>query len=102
MIERLIKQIEENYRELTEQLADPETIADRARYATLSRNHRELETAHELAVEYRHAESDAAGAQELLQGGDGELSSDERSELQEMVNSARERMEQLEEELRLA
>jgi peptide chain release factor 1 len=102
MIERLIEQIEENYRELTEQLSDPETIADRARYASLSRSHRELEAAHELAVEYRRAESDAAGAQELLQGGDGEVAGDERAELQEMVNSARARMEELEESLRLA
>jgi peptide chain release factor 1 len=102
MIERLIEQIEENYRELTEQLADPETIADRGRYAELSRSHRELEAAHELAVEYRLAESDAAGAQELLQGGDGELSSAERAELQEIVASARTRMEQLEQDLRMA
>ena len=102
MIERLIEQIEQRYQELTEQLADPETIADRERYTGLARSHRELEQAHRLAEEYRRAESDAAGAEELLNGADGELDPDEREELQEMVSTARQRMEELEEELRLA
>jgi peptide chain release factor 1 len=102
MIQRLIEQIEQRYRELTEQLADPATIADRERYTSLARSHRELEEAHRLAEEYRHAESDASGAEELLEGGDGELDAGERAELQELVGSARRRMEQLEEDLRLA
>jgi peptide chain release factor 1 len=102
MIERLIEQIEQRYRELTEQLADPEMIADRVRYTGIARGHRELEDAHRLAEEYRRAKSDAAGAEELLQGGDGELDSGERGELQEMVTTARARMQELEEDLRLA
>src|SRR4029453_15936374 len=84
MIEKLIQQIEQRYQELTEQLADPETIADRARYTSLARSHSELEQAHKLAEEYRRAESDAAGAEELLQSGNGELDASERSELQEI------------------
>jgi peptide chain release factor 1 len=102
VIERLVEQIEQRYRELTEQLADPDTIADRERYAALARSHRELESAHRLVEEYRRAESDAAGAEELLRGGDGELDAAERAELQEMVTSSRQRMEELEEDLRLA
>jgi peptide chain release factor 1 len=102
LIGRLIQQIEERYRELTEQLADPETIADRARYTGLARSHRELEQAHRLVEEYRRAESDATGAEELLQGGDGELDQAERAELQALVSAARERMDELEEDLRLA
>jgi peptide chain release factor 1 len=102
MIERLIEQIEQRYDELTEQLADPDVIGDRERYAALARNHRELAEAHRLAEEYRRAQSDATGAEEMLDGGDGGLSGADRAELQEMVASARERMEQLEEELRLA
>src|SRR5436309_9045425 len=102
MVERLIEQIEERYRELTEQLADPEMIADRERYTAVARSHRELEEAHRLAEEYRHAESDASGAEELLGGGDGELDQSERAELQQIVSSARSRMSQLEEDLRLA
>jgi len=102
VIERLIEQIEERYRELTEQLADPDTIGDRDRYAVLARSHRELEDAHRLAEEYRRAESDAAGAEELLQGGDGQLDPEERAELQELVASARNRMQELADDLRLA
>jgi peptide chain release factor 1 len=102
VIERLIEQVEQRYHDLTEQLADPETHADRARSVSLARTHRELEDAHRLAVEYRKAESDAIGAEELLNGGDGELDADDRSELQELVASARSRMEELEQELRLA
>jgi peptide chain release factor 1 len=102
MIERLIEQIEQRYRELTEQLADPETLADRARYTGVARSHSELEQAHRLAEEYRRAASDAAGAEELLQGGNGELDTEERSELQQMISAARARMQELEEDLRLA
>jgi peptide chain release factor 1 len=102
MIERLIEQIEQRYRELTRQLADPEMIADRGRYTVLARSHRELEQAHRLAEEYRRAESDAAGAEELLQGSDGELDAREREELQQIVASARARMDELEQDLRLA
>jgi peptide chain release factor 1 len=102
LIGRLIEQIEERYRELTEQLADPETIADRARYTGLARSHRELQEAHRLVEEYRRAESDAAGAEELLRGGDGELDQAERAELQALVATAHDRMEELEEDLRLA
>jgi peptide chain release factor 1 len=102
MIERLVDQIEERYRALTEQLSDPETIADRERYTALSRNHSELEEAHRLAEEYRRAKSDLMGAEELLEGGDGELDPDERRELQELVASARTQIEEVGESLRLA
>jgi peptide chain release factor 1 len=102
MIERLIQQIEQRYGELTEQLADPATLADRERYGALARSHRDLEDVHRLAEEYRKAESDAAGAEELLEGSDGDLDADERSELQEIVATARERMEELGDELRIA
>jgi peptide chain release factor 1 len=102
MIERLIEQIEQRYSELTEQLSDPEVIGDRERYTPLARRHRELEEAHRLAEEYRRAQSDATGAEEMLDGGDGELSAADRAELQAMVTTARERMDQLEEDLRLA
>jgi peptide chain release factor 1 len=102
VIERLIEQIEQRYAELTGQLADPEVMADRSRYTEVARGHRELSTAHGLAQEYRRAESDAAGAEELLEGGDGSLGAADRREFQEELSTARTRMEQLAEELRLA
>jgi peptide chain release factor 1 len=102
VIERLIEQIEQRYGELTEQLADPVVLADRARYTEVARGHRELSTAHGLAQEYRRAESDAAGAEELLTAADGGLDATERRELQEMVSTSRAQMEELAERLRLA
>jgi peptide chain release factor 1 len=101
VIERLIEQIEQRYGELTEQLSDPTVMADRARYTELARSHRELSAAHALAEEYRRAESDAAGAEELLEGTDGSLDAADRREFQEELTTARARMEQLAEQLRL-
>ena len=98
MIERLVEQVEQRYNDLTEQLSDPDTIADRERYAGLARNHRELADAHRLVEEYRRAESDAAGAAELLD----DAGADDRAELEEIVSSSRRRMEELSDELRLA
>jgi peptide chain release factor 1 len=101
VIERLIEQIEQRYHELTEQLADPTVMADRSRHTGLARSHRELSAAHALAEEYRRAESDAAGAEELLEGTDGGLDAADRREFQEELTTARARMEQLAEQLRL-
>jgi peptide chain release factor 1 len=94
VIERLVEQVEERYRELEQQLADPATMADRSRYADVARSHRELGHAHELARQYRIAESNAAGAQELLDEGE--------KEFQEELVSARAQMEEVAEKLRLA
>jgi len=102
MIDRLVEQIEQRYRELTEQLSDPDVIADRERYTPLARDHSDLEQAHRLAEEYRRASSDADAAEELLLGGDGELGTDDREEMQEILNSARHRMEELAEDIRMA
>ncbi len=96
MIEGLVEQIETRFAELGEQLTDPEVIADRERYAEVGRGYRQLEPAAELAAQWRRAQDDAAGAQELLsEDGDD-------PEPRELLASARERIEQLEEEIRVA
>jgi peptide chain release factor 1 len=96
MIEDLVKQIESRFAELGEQMTDPEVISDRARYAQVGRDYSQLEPAAKLAAEWRRACDDAAGAQELLaEDGDD-------PELRELLGSARERIDQLEEEIRLA
>jgi peptide chain release factor 1 len=100
--ERLIEQIEQRYGELTEQLADPETLADRSRYAEVARSHRELEEAHQLVERYRRAESDASDAEEIVGTDDGDLDPAERKEYQDMLARARAEMDQLAEELRFA
>src|SRR5947209_14332851 len=96
MIEELVKQIESRFAELGEQLTDPEVISDRARYAEVGRAYRQLEPAAKLAAEWRRAESDAAGAEELIE----ELG--EESGMRPELDAARERIEQLEEEIRFA
>jgi peptide chain release factor 1 len=96
MIEDLIEQIEARFAELGEQMTDPEVIGDRHRYAEVGRAYRQLEPAAKLAREWRRAGDDAAGAEELL-AEDGE-----DPELRELLAGARERVEHLEEEIRLA
>jgi peptide chain release factor 1 len=95
MIEQLVEQIEARFAALAAQMSDPEVIGDRQRYAEVGRAYAELEPAAELAREWRHARSDADGAEELLaEGEDAEM----RAELAE----SRERLERLDEDIRLA
>ncbi|HEY7961779.1 MAG TPA: peptide chain release factor 1 [Solirubrobacteraceae bacterium] len=96
MIEDLVAQIETRFAELGEQITDPAVISDRERYAEVGRSYRQLQAAAALGVQWRHAQDDAAGAEELLSEGG------EDPELRELLGSARERIEALEEEIRLA
>jgi peptide chain release factor 1 len=96
MIEDLVEQIETRFAELGAQLTDPEVIGDRARYAEAGRAYSQLEPAAKLAAEWRRAQDDAAGAEELISE-DGE-----DAEVRGLLTGARERGEQLEEEIRLA
>jgi peptide chain release factor 1 len=91
----LVEQIENRFNELEEELADPVVINDRARFTAASRAYRDLEDAAKLAKEYRLASDDAAGARELLAEG-------EDAELRELLRTSTERLEELEEEIRLA
>jgi len=95
MIERLVEQVEARFAELEREMSDPGTIADRERYAQVGRAYRELEPAARLAGEWRRATDDAAGARELLADGDD-------PELRELLEVATARLEELEEEIRLA
>jgi peptide chain release factor 1 len=96
VIEDLVEQIESRFAELGEQLTDPAVIGDRERYAEVGRAYSQLEPAATLAAQWRRAQDDAAGAEELLSEGG------EDPELRELLDGARERIEELEEELRLA
>ncbi len=96
MIEDLVKQIETRFAELGAQMTDPEVISDRERYAEVGRAYSRLELAAKLAVEWRRAQDDATGAEELLsEDGDD-------PEMREELNGARARIEELEEQIRLA
>jgi len=96
MIDELVAQLENRFGTLESELSDPRVIADRDRFAAASRAYRELEPAARLAGEYRRTADDAAGARELL-AEDGE-----DPELRALLDSSRERLLTLEEEIRLA
>jgi peptide chain release factor 1 len=95
MIESLVEQIESRFSELEELMSDPEVIGDRERYADVGREYRELEPARKLAGDWRTLKDDLEGARELLEEG-------EDAELRKVVDEAPGRLEELEEEIRLA
>jgi peptide chain release factor 1 len=96
MILDLVDQIEARFDGLQTELSDPDVISDRARFTAASRAYRELEPAAKLASEYRRAVDDFEGARELLaEDGDD-------PELRALLDSSREQIDSLEEEIRLA
>src|SRR5215210_8053519 len=96
MIESLVEQIEARFAEAQAQMSDPDVIGDRQRYADAGRLFNQLAPAAKLAEEWRRAQDDAAGAQELLaEDGDD-------PEVREMLEAARARISELEEKIRLA
>ena len=96
MIEQLVEQIETRFAELGAQLTDPDVISDRESYAEVGRAYSQLEPAAKLAAEWRHAQDDAAGAEELL----SEIGED--AEMREELGKARRRIEEVEEQIRMA
>ncbi len=96
MIESLVEQIEARFQDSQAQMSDPDVIGDRQRYAEAGRLFNQLSAAAKLAEEWRHAKSDADGAEEMLAEGG------EDPELRAEMESARARMEELGEEIRLA
>jgi peptide chain release factor 1 len=96
VIEELVKQIESRFAELGAQMTDAAVISDRERYAEVGRAYSQLEPAAKLAAQWRHAQDDAAGAEELL----SEMGED--AEMREELGDARRRIEEIEEQIRLA
>jgi peptide chain release factor 1 len=95
MIEQLVEQIRAHFAELEAQMSDPTVIADRERYAEVGREYRQLKDARDLAEEYSTLKDDVEGARELLAEG-------EDAEMRAVVDEAPARLEELEEEIRLA
>jgi peptide chain release factor 1 len=95
VIEQLVEQIESRFGEVQAQMGDPAVLGDRRRMADAGREFRHLEPAAKLAEEWRRARSDVEGAEELLAEGD-----DARA-AREMAQS-RVRVDELDEEIRLA
>src|ERR1700710_2218362 len=76
-------------------MSDPEVVAARERYAEVGREYRELQRAQELAGAYATLKDDLEGARELRE-------EDEDAEMRKVVEEAPARIEELEEEIRLA
>src|ERR1700712_490163 len=95
MIESLVERIESRFAEVGRLMTEPEVIGDRNRYAEVGREYRRLEAPAKLAQEWRHATDDAAGSRELLAEG-------EDPELRDLLRTSEARIEELEEEIRLA
>ncbi len=95
MIFDLVSQIDTRFAELQEELSDPAVIGDRDRFTAASRAYRELEPAAKLATEYRRVADDLEGARELLAEDGDDV------ELRALLEASRERLAELEDEIRL-
>jgi peptide chain release factor 1 len=98
-IDNLIDEIERSYEELNAQLADPEVLGDRGRYAGIARKHAELQQVYELARRFREAERTVADAEGLL--GDDSSDAEMRDFAQDELGEGRRRLEELSEEIRV-
>jgi peptide chain release factor 1 len=89
MIENLVSELERSYNEAQERMSDPAVFSDRASAAQAGRRLKELEGPYKLAQEWREMQEEA---------------SDARSdpELRELLPEIEERLERLEEELKVA
>jgi peptide chain release factor 1 len=88
-IENLVSELERSYTEAQERMGDPAVFSDRIAAAQAGRRLKELEGAYKLAQEWRNAQEEAADAR-----------SD--PELGELLPEIEERLERLEEELKIA
>ncbi len=98
-IDNLIDEIERSYEELNAQLADPDVLGDRARYADTARKHAELQQVYELARQYREAERTVAEAEVLV--GDDTSDAEMREFAQDELIEGRRRLEDLSEDIRV-
>ena len=88
-VENLVTELERSYAEAQERMSDPAVFTDRATAAQAGRRLKELEGPYKLAQEWRAARQEASDA-----GADAEL--------RELLPEIEERLERLEEELKLA
>src|SRR6476659_8437698 len=88
-MQELVEEVERSYGETQERMSDPAVYNDHREAAEVGRRVKELEAAHERALEWREVSEDLDAAR-----GDGDL--------RELVPELEERMSALEEELRLA
>jgi len=88
-MQALVEEVQRSYAETQERMSDPSVYNDHREAAEVGRRLKELESAHKLAQEWIEASSDLEAAR-----GDGDL--------RELVPELEERVDQLENELKLA
>ena len=97
MFERL-QELEDTYVDIERQLADPEVIADSARYTELAKRHGELGDIISTFRRYREVQGDLEAAREMAQSGDGadaELMREEAASLQAELDRLEKRLQVL-------
>jgi peptide chain release factor 1 len=88
-IDNLVEEVERSYADAQERMSDPAVFSDRQAAAEAGRRLKELEGAHKLAQDWRATHEDLEAAR-----GDGEL--------RDLVPELEERVNELEEELKIA
>ena len=83
MLDKLIA-IEDRYRHLEEQMADPAVIADMDRYRKVSREYKELKEIVTVAAEYRLVLANIDNSRQLLKDSDPEMREMANLELEEL------------------
>src|SRR5262245_35174604 len=97
MLDKL-DEIEKKYEDLTEQLGDPQLLADQSRYAKTAKQHRDMEAIVAKYREYRALDRGIRETNELLEAeDDDEMITLARTELADLV----ERSERVQGELKL-
>ena len=99
MVDELVNEIERTYSEITGQLGDPEVLGDHKRYEQVARRHAEIADVFELTRRYRTAQLQVAEAEELLAAGDG-VEADMREYLEGELQSGRQRLDELADQIR--
>lgn len=97
MLEKL-QSLEDKYNELSNLLGDPAVLADQDRFARYARAHAELEEIVQTFGEYKRLKQDIADGKAMLEEG---LDPEMRDMVEEEVESARRRVEELEQKLKI-
>ena len=98
MLEKLLL-IEQRYEEINQKLMDPNVVSDNTAYRELMKEYKNLTPIVEKIRAYQAAKQDFDEAKEML--GEGNLDKDMKELLQEEYESGKERMEKLNEEIKV-
>ena len=98
MLDKLLL-VEDRFEEINQKLMDPAVVSDNALYRDLMKEHKNLTPIVEKIREYKRAKQDFDDAKEMLSGKG--LDADMKEMLQEEYEENKEKMEQLDEEIKI-